>query len=248
MRYSQINKFFLLTCKVFTFFIIISSNSSLSFSINTEDIRKQADIRKQQEINLSYFINVLKNDLLNDYSKINIFINAFNKNQIDKYIINALFCNSVILKNKIEIWLLLMSCGADICATSPLLRTNLYFGCLLENYDYISFLLKNGATKIIDLQDKQDGNTPLHIACCKNNLNIVKLLIYYKANQKILNFKEQSPIECTNDQKIITFLKQSCIKEQKNSDYFNEQLNNINEHQKPIQFHAILDHRIISTR
>jgi len=65
---------------------------------------------------------------------------------------------------------------------------------LTDQFDNVKTLLKYGAKP--NVQDG-DGNTPMHYAVLKKNLQIVRLLDEYDADAKIKNNQELSCIDLT---------------------------------------------------
>lgn len=64
-------------------------------------------------------------------------------------------------------------------------------------------LIKQLLQKNIDINSQNyNGDTPLHLACTVDNINIVKLLLQYDAKVDIYNNKGQLPIDMTANSKI----------------------------------------------
>eukprot|EP00398_MALV-I-01_sp_L67-1_P000625 gene625-114_t len=74
----------------------------------------------------------------------------------------------------------------------------LHHACRTGSASIVQYLLENGSD--INLQDV-GGWTPLHIACFMgaSRVNVVKMLLSFKASPNVLNQRGQSPLDLCND-------------------------------------------------
>lgn len=76
---------------------------------------------------------------------------------------------------------------------SVILSNNFYYDTVREN--------KRSIKKLINSSDI-DQRTPLHYACINDNLELVKILLYYGADDTIYDKNNQKPIDLTHSEKI----------------------------------------------
>lgn len=72
--------------------------------------------------------------------------------------------------------------------------TLLHLAVLQGNYDMTSYLLQAGAASSINMRDKINGDTPLHIAVRNNDIMIQKLLLENGAINFIINHYAEAPM------------------------------------------------------
>ncbi|KAF2881524.1 hypothetical protein ILUMI_24658 [Ignelater luminosus] len=83
----------------------------------------------------------------------------------------------------------LIDCGADINKTNKLCETPLY---LAIKHDCLNFVPKLISKENINIRQRKNGNTALHMALLKNNKDVINLLIKSGADVNIGNKNGQS--------------------------------------------------------
>ncbi len=87
-------------------------------------------------------------------------------------------------------------------------NTLLHIAVMGNHFDLVSSLLSALLEDPHEL-NKQNiiGDTPLHIACKKGNLNIVNLILQYKADLNVKNFKDYTPLHIAVENKHLSIIK-----------------------------------------
>lgn len=114
---------------------------------------------------------------------------------------------------------------------TPLMVISSHLEWILDNYDtedkstrcfinntimkFIMIIL-SVPNLLINFQNKNNGNTALHIACKHNLLNLIELLLQYDADTTIKNNSGKTPIELTTSNKIRNLLTTYHIVKQQN--------------------------------
>ena len=109
----------------------------------------------------------------------------------------------------------LVSQGADVNAKNgsgetPLLRRATTLDSLVYQ-EIVQFLVSEGAD--VNVQDNvaNGGNTPLHYAAAFNLLEAVQLLVSQGADVNVKNRNGHTPLDLSQDDEVIAFLKKSTI-------------------------------------
>lgn len=88
---------------------------------------------------------------------------------------------------------ILITSGADVNIYNTSRITPLMVAVISNHVKISGFLIASGA--MINTQNSTNGNTPLHFASEKGNINLVKLLIKHSADLNILNYENKKPID-----------------------------------------------------
>ena len=77
-------------------------------------------------------------------------------------------------------------------------QTVLYCACRYDNTEIVRLLLPNCTPETINRVNSRLGITALHVACEKNNPQIVEELVRYGADTLVQNFQGERPLDITN--------------------------------------------------
>jgi len=121
----------------------------------------------------------------------------------------------------------------------PLFYENFFQSCELGNLHNVKILLENGFD--VNCQNEL-GETPLHIAIAKNDIELIQLLIKYDPDISITNYKDKfnamNYAEICGNKDIIEIIKVLYEKNKKQEikneivEYINNDMNNLNENIK----------------
>ena len=116
---------------------------------------------------------------------------------------------------------------------------NFFQSCELGKLHNVKILLENGFD--VNCQNEL-GETPLHIAIAKNDIELIKLLIKYEPDISITNYKDRfnamNYAEICGNKDIIELIKELYEKNKKQEikneivEYINNDMNNLNENLK----------------
>jgi ankyrin repeat protein len=105
--------------------------------------------------------------------------------------------HTAVYMNRADIVQTLLKAGADANATNNWIETPLHFAARAGYYECTKLLLKAGAD--VNAQDRTNRDTPLHLACEKNDQQhhrCTRLLLEAGAHKNIKNRDNLTPLEC----------------------------------------------------
>lgn len=103
-----------------------------------------------------------------------------------------------------EVTQLLINHGADVNKIGYEDCTPLMYEVYINNLDNVQLLIDNGAE--INYQRRADGNTSLHIAAKKSDIDMIELLLKYGARKDIKNEHAHLPIDLARERNFMEAL------------------------------------------
>eukprot|EP01083_Nonionella_stella_P089986 251363_1 len=106
-----------------------------------------------------------------------------------------------------EIAMYLLDCGASPCLCRKDSSSPLHIAANKGRYHVAKALLKNESVRNTINKKDSLGNTALHAACKKTQVDLVQLLVDHGANTNYVNRRGQKPIDYTRDVRLFRILR-----------------------------------------